>query len=121
MVIMLAGLAGLTILYPQLKNFHWIWSLLCLIAIGFTIYGPHVMICATIPMDYASRKAAASAAGFIDGLGYFGAALTGVISGFMVDNYGWNAAFYFWVVGVIMAIVLMSLQWNYVPTKGKYH
>jgi sugar phosphate permease len=121
MVIMLAGLMGLTILYPQLKHFHWIWSLLCLIAIGFTIYGPHVMICATIPMDYASRKAAASAAGFIDGFGYFGAALTGVISGFLVDNYGWNAAFYFWVVGVFMAIVLMAFQWNYLPKKGEYH
>ena len=121
MVIMLAGLMGLTILYPQLKHFHWIWSLLCLIAIGFTIYGPHVMICATIPMDYASRKATASAAGFIDGFGYFGAALTGVISGFLIDNYGWNAAFYFWVVGVFMAIVLMAFQWNYLPQKGEYH
>jgi len=121
MVIMLAGLMGLTILYPQLKHFHWIWSLLCLIAIGFTIYGPHVMICATIPMDYASRKAAASAAGFIDGFGYFGAALTGVISGFLVDNYGWNAAFYFWVVGVFIAVILMAFQWNYLPQKGEYH
>lgn len=121
MVFMLAGLMGLTILYPQLKHFHWIWSLLCLIAIGFTMYGPHVMICATIPMDYASRKAAASAAGFIDGFGYFGAALTGIISGFLIDNYGWNAAFYFWVVGVFLAIVLMSLQWNYRPEKGEYH
>ena len=120
-VLMLTGLAALTILYPQLKHFHWIWSLLCLIAIGFTTYGPHVMIVGAIPMDYASRKATASATGFIDSLGYFGAALTGVISGFMVDNYGWNAAFYFWVVGVIMAIILMSLQWNYVPKKGKYH
>jgi len=120
-VIMLIGLMGLTILYPQLKHFHWTWSLICLIAIGFTTYGPHVMICATIPMDYASRKAAASAAGFIDGLGYFGASLTGIITGFLVDHYGWNAAFYFWVVGVFLAVVLMSVQWNYKPEKGKYH
>lgn len=121
MVIMLIGLLVLTVLYPQLKYFHWIWSLICLIAIGFTIYGPHVMICATIPMDYASRKATASAAGFIDGFGYFGAALTGVISGFLVDRYGWNAAFYFWVSGVCLAIFLMSLLWNYRPKKGIYH
>ena len=120
MVFMLIGLMGLTILYPHLKHFHWIWSLVCLMAIGFTIYGPHVMICATIPMDYASRKAAASAAGFIDGFGYFGAALTGIISGFLIDHYGWNMAFYFWVVGVFRAIVLMSFQWNYRPTKGEY-
>lgn len=120
-VLMLLGLMGLTILYPQLKDFYWIWSLICLIAIGFTIYGPHVMIVGAIPMDYASRKAAASATGFIDGLGYFGASLTGIISGFLVDHYGWNAAFYFWVVGAFLALVMMSLQWNYSPEKGKYH
>lgn len=120
-VLMLIGLVVLTVLYPQLKHFHWIWSLICLIAIGFTIYGPHVMIVATIPIDYASRKAAASATGFIDGLGYFGASLTGVISGFLIDNYSWNAAFYFWVVGVFLAIVLMAFQWNYRPKKREYH
>jgi len=120
-VLMLIGLAAFTILYPQLKHFHWIWSLLCLSAIGFTIYGPHVMVVTTIPIDYASRKAAASATGFIDSLGYFGASLTGVISGFLIDKYGWNAAFYFWVGGVFLAIVLMSLQWNYMPKKREYH
>ena len=120
-VFMLTILMILTIIYPQLKHLHWIWSLVCLIAIGFTIYGPHVMIVATIPIDYASRKAAASATGFIDGLGYFGAALTSVISGFLIDHLGWNAAFYFWVVGVFIAIVLMASQWNYIPKKGKFH
>ncbi|MGB2763448.1 MAG: MFS transporter [Candidatus Aminicenantaceae bacterium] len=120
-VIMLVALMGLTILYPQLKHFHWIWSLICLIAIGFTIYGPHVMIVGAIPMDYASRKATASATGFIDGLGYFGAALTGVISGVLIDKFGWNAAFYFWVIGVFLAVVLMALQWNFKPEKGEYH
>lgn len=121
MVFMLLSLMVLTIVYPQLSHLHWAWSLSCLIAIGFTTYGPHVMICATIPMDYASRKVAASAAGFIDGFGYLGAALTGVISGYFIDNYGWNSAFYFWVAGVFVAVVLMALQWNYIPTKGKYH
>ena len=120
-VLMLVALMILTVLYPQLKHFHWSWSLICLIAIGFTIYGPHVMIVAAIPMDYVSRKAAASATGFIDGLGYFGASLTVFISGFLIDKHGWNAAFYFWVVGVFLAIILMSIQWNYRPEKGKYH
>lgn len=120
MVCMLALLMGLTALYPQLKGFHWTWSLLCLMAIGFTTYGPHVMICATIPMDYASRKAAASAAGFIDGFGYLGAALTGVISGYLIDHRGWNAVFTFWIAGVSVAALLMALQWNHRPTRGKY-
>lgn len=106
--------------FPSIKTFP-LDLVVYLIAIGFTTYIPHVMICATIPMDYASRKTAASAAGFIDSFGYSGASLTGVISGFLVDHYGWNAAFYFWVIGVFIAIVLMSIQWNYLPKKGEYH
>jgi len=49
----------------------------------------------SLPIDYRSRKAAASATGFIDGGGYMGAALTGVGTGFLIDNFGWNYAFYF--------------------------
>jgi OPA family glycerol-3-phosphate transporter-like MFS transporter len=90
-------------------------------AIGFFIYGPHVMICATISMDYGSRKAAASTAGFIDGFGYLGASLTGVLSGYLIDNISWSAAFWLWISGALLAMVLMSFLWNYKPQKGKYH
>jgi len=120
-VIMLVFLVIFTFIYPKLSSYHWVWSFICLIAIGFTIYGSHVMICVTIPMDYASRKAAASCAGFIDSFGYFGASLTGVITGYLIDRYSWTRGFYFWIAGVIMAIVLMSFLWNYKPAKGKYH
>ena len=121
MVAMLSCLAVASFVYPRLAHFNWIYSFLCLMAIGFFIYGPHVMICATISMDYGSRKAAASTAGFIDGFGYFGASLTGVLSGYLIDNFSWNAAFYLWISGALLAMVLMSFLWNYKPQKGKYH
>jgi len=121
MVAMLVCLGVLTFVYPKLSHFHWVWSFICLMAIGFTIYGPHVMICATISMDYASRKSAASCAGFIDGLGYLGASLTGVLTGYFVDHHGWNGGFYFWIGGAILAAILMSFLWNYKPAIGKYH
>ena len=121
MVIMLVLLMTLTAIYPSLARFHWVWSLICLIGIGFATYGPHVMICATISMDYASRKAAASAAGFIDKCGYIGASLNGILTGYFVDNYGWIYGFYFWISGALIAAVLMSFLWNYKPRKGKHH
>ena len=65
----------------------------------------------TIAMDLGTRKASASAAGFIDCLGYVGAALTGVGTGWLTDNYGWDAAFHFWVIGALVAGVLMVLLW----------
>ncbi len=71
-------------------------------------------------MDYGTRKAASSATGFIDGVGYIGAAVTGILYGWLTDAWGWNAAFYLWIVGAIVAGVLMLLLWNYKPEKGEF-
>lgn len=71
-------------LFPQIPVKMWKLSLLCSIAIGFMTYGPHVLIVASAPMDYATRKAASSVTGFIDGVGYVGAALTGLLSGWLM-------------------------------------
>ncbi|HDM75708.1 MAG TPA: hypothetical protein ENG51_04470 [Deltaproteobacteria bacterium] len=74
----------------------------------------------SVPMDYGTRKAASSAAGFIDALGYVGATVAGVGTGWLVDNYGWNYAFYFWASGAFIAGILMAFLWKYVPSKGRY-
>jgi sugar phosphate permease len=71
-------------------------------------------------MDYGTRKAASSAIGFIDGVGYIGAAVTGILSGWLTDAWGWDATFYLWILGAIVAGVLMLLLWNYKPEKGEY-
>lgn len=73
------------------------------------------------PMDLGTRKAASSVTGFIDCGGYIGAAITGVTTGWLIDNYSWQSAFYFWIAGAIIAAILMTLLWNYKPMKGKYH
>ena len=64
---------------------------------------------ASAPMDYGTRKAASSATGFIDGVGYIGAAVTGILSGWLTDAWSWDAAFYLWILGAIVAGVLMLL------------
>lgn len=75
---------------------------------------------ATIPMDFGTRKGASSATGFIDRLGYVGAFLTGIISGWLIDNYSWNAAFSFRVISPFIAAGLMAILWKYKPSKEKY-
>jgi len=108
-------------LYPKIPANNWLLSLICLLGAGFMTYGPHVLMVGTMAMDFATRKAASSAAGFIDCLGYIGAALTGVGTGWLIDNFSWNAAFYFWVAGAAIAAILMLMLWNYKPPKRKYH
>jgi len=119
--IMLLLLAIFAWLYPQVPACSWILSLLCLLAIGFMTYGPHVLMVGIMPMDLGTRKAASSVTGFIDGFGYIGAGLTGVLSGWLVDSYSWNAAFYLWVISAIIASILMVTLWKYKPEGGKYY
>ncbi len=89
----------------------WVWSLVCLAVIGFCTYGPHVLMVGHAAQDFAGRKAAASAAGFIDGWGYIGAAMTGVFTGWLVENYGWGAGFYYWIIAAVVAGLIMVTLW----------
>lgn len=118
--LMLVGLAIAAYLYPMVPAGDWILSLIALMAIGFLLYGPHVLLVAIAPMDFGTRKAASSVTGFVDGVGYLGAALTGVGSGWLIDNYGWHAAMNFWVAGAIIAAIIMATQWNYKPARRGY-
>lgn len=118
--IMLFLLGVFVWLYPQVPAGTWGLSLLGLLLIGFMTYGPHVLIVGIIPMDFGTRKASSSVAGFIDGVGYIGAAISGIGSGWLIDTIGWWAAFNFWVISAIGAGILMVALWNYKPEKGKY-
>lgn len=118
--VMLACLGSLAWLYPKIPVDNWVLGLVCLAAIGYFTYGPHVTMVAAIPMDFGTRKGASSATGFIDGLGYVGAALAGVVSGWLIDNYSWDAAFNFWIASAFIAAGLMATFWRYKPPREKY-
>ncbi len=119
--IMLLLLSFFAWLYPKIHAGDWVLSLTVLLIIGFLTYGPHVLLVAVAPMDFGTRKAASSVTGFVDGFAYIGAALTGIGSGWLIDNYGWNAAFDFWVLSAIFAAILVATLWNYKPKKREYH
>jgi MFS transporter, OPA family, glycerol-3-phosphate transporter len=111
--LMLILLALFCYLYRVVPGENWIVSLILLLAIGFLTFGPHVMIVAALPADLGSRKAASSVTGFIDAMGYLGASLTGIGTGFLIEKVSWDAAFYFWIIGALMAAIMMVFLWRY--------
>ena len=46
-------------------------------------------------------------------MGYVGASLTGVGTGYLIDNFSWNAAFGFWIFGAILAAIMITFVWKY--------
>ena len=108
----LFGLAIFSYLFYYAPPGAWLWSLICLAVIGFFTYGAHVLMVGHAAQDFAGRKAAASAAGFIDGFGYIGAAMTGIFTGWLVDNYSWTAGFWYWIIAALVAAFVMLALWR---------
>ena len=99
---------------------QWLLGLITLAAIGFAVFGAHVLIVAAAPMDFGTRKAASAATGFIDGWGYLGAGLQSVSTGLLVDRWGWSAGFALWIACAFLGAGLMVLLWRYKPPKREY-
>ena len=79
-----------------------------LFLIGFTLYGPHVIMSSVIPMEFNETYGGASVAGFIDGLGYLGLMFADSFSGWLVDVYGWNSVLVFCFASSISTIFLIA-------------
>ncbi|MEO8874165.1 MAG: MFS transporter [Polyangiaceae bacterium] len=62
-------------------------------ACGLSLLGPYSLMAGAIALDVAGSRAASTAAGFIDGAGYLGATLVGVVLGGVAERWGWPAAF----------------------------
>jgi OPA family glycerol-3-phosphate transporter-like MFS transporter len=80
-----------------------------LIAIGFLIYGP-IMIIGLHALDLVPKKAAGTAAGFTGFFGYvFGSAIAGTGVGWVADHWGWNAVFAMMVVCCVLTIAFSAM------------
>jgi len=82
--------------------------------IGFFVYPP-VMLLPVAGLDFTSKKAVGTAAGFIGLFGYLGRTLQGKMLGVMAERYGWNTGFYAILGSTFLGIVLLSLTWKLKP------
>lgn len=85
---------------------------LALIAIGFLIYGP-VMLIGVHALELVPKKAAGTAAGLTGLFGYLGGALfANIAMGFVVDAWGWDGGFYVLIASCVIAILFTALVWS---------
>ncbi|MEO6245937.1 MAG: phosphoglycerate transporter protein PgtP [Opitutaceae bacterium] len=90
-----------------------------LIAIGFFIYGPIMMI-GLHALDLVPKKAAGTAAGFTGLFGYFlGSAPSGWGVGWIADKFGWGGVFTTMTVCCVLTIVFSSLTLGHRTPMGK--
>ena len=80
-----------------------------LIAIGFLIYGP-IMIIGLHALDLVPKKAAGTAAGFTGFFGYvFGSAIAGTGVGWIADHWDWTGVFITMVACCVLTIAFSAM------------
>jgi len=115
--VLLVSLGVLTLFYEYISRISVTATLLLLGLIGFCIYGPQVLLVGTAPSDFARRGTTAAAAGFVNFLGYMGAASGDVITGYfkMPEHGGWEVAIYIWAGWAFGSAFFAALLWNRKP------
>jgi MFS family permease len=110
--LLMALLGALTLLYDAAIQTSVVGSMLLLIVIGFCIIGPQVLMVGTAPADLAHRGTAAAAAGFVNFMGYMGAATGDVATGHLSETSGWQTAIYVWAGWAFAGAAIMAILWN---------
>jgi len=105
-IIMLIFSLPVIFILPYLSSVN--SKLLFIFLLGLLIYGPHMLMVGTMPMDYATEKAASSAAGFIDSLGYLGATIGGIGTGLIIDYFSWDKVFIFYGISIFLSLLCLS-------------
>jgi OPA family glycerol-3-phosphate transporter-like MFS transporter len=105
-------LAYIGILYIP-DNKLWL-DLILFGVIGFFVY-PTILLLVVSALDFTSKKAVGTAAGFVGLFGYMGRVVEGKGIGMLVERYGWNAALYAIMAATLLGIVLLSLTWKLSP------
>lgn len=85
---------------------------IALMAIGFLIYGP-VMLIGVQALDLAPKKAAGTAAGLTGLFGYLGGALfANIAMGYIVDHFDWDGGFIVMLGSCLLAIIFTAFTWK---------
>lgn len=107
-VICVTFLGAIMFILPSTRG---IAMLVLLVLSGFFLYGPHVFLVTTMPSRFVNQSIVASATGFIDGWGYIGSALIGVIVPFLLDKTGhWTSVFQFWgSISLVIAVLVVAV------------
>ena len=85
--------------------------------VGFCIFGAQVLLVGTFPVDLARQGTAAAAVGFVNFMGYMGAAAGDKLTGHLAEEIGWKSAVLFWAGCAFLAAGTIACLWRAKPNQ----
>ncbi len=105
------GILGSVLMFWNIpEGYPWLDSA-SMFLIGFTIFGPQLLI-GVAAAEFARKKAAATATGFVGWFAYAGSALAGYPLGRMIDGFGWEGFFMCLTICSIVSVVMLVPLWS---------
>jgi len=109
---LLLALGLLALAYDTVIHWGFGASVTVLFFIGFCIFGSQVLLVGTLPVDLARHGTAAAAAGFVNFMGYMGAAAGDQLTGRIAQDHGWPFAVKFWAACAFVGAVVIACLWK---------
>ena len=116
-LLLVFSLVTVSALVLNLFQADWFGMILVVMILLLSLtYGLTPVLTSVIPFQYAHFKRVSLLAGLIDFSIYLGAAIAGVVSGWIADRYPWDRVMLLWLAAAIVGLVLAV--WRYFVSKG---
>ncbi len=119
--ILLVGLGIFSFAFVSVDPNDTFWVVSIVAMVGFCTYGPHILMVGHAAQDFGREQGSASAAGFIDCMGYIGATLAGWGAGILIERVGYAVTFQTFGYAAIAGAALISLLWRTRPVATRPH
>jgi sugar phosphate permease len=103
----LVGLAAALLLYARVSELGWAQNTLGLALVGATLFRPDALVSGAASQDVGGPHGAATATGFVNGMGSIGAVLQGWVTVQVSQRYGWQSLFDVFVALAFVSAILL--------------
>jgi sugar phosphate permease len=104
----LVGLASALVVYGWLTPSSPVLQFSIMALIGALLFGPDSLVSAAAAQEAVGPAEAATATGFVNGVGSLGAILQGYVTVGLRQRFGWSAVFYTFVVFALLSAVALA-------------
>ena len=115
--VLLLTLGLLAVAYNSAIHAGLALSTVVLFLVGFCIFGAQVLLVGAFPVDLARHGTAAAAVGFVNFMGYMGAAAGDKLTGHLAEEMGWKFAVLFWAGCAFLAAGTIACLWKAKPNQ----
>jgi sugar phosphate permease len=110
--VMMVALAGALLIYSVVARWGAVPNFAGMALVGMLLFGPDSLLAGAAAQDLGGRHAAATATGFVNGMGSVGAILQGAFTVTLREALGWNAVFYGFLVVALAGALALAPTWR---------